>query len=238
MTIADYELIDKKVEGKLTFEEDLHFAERMRQDSEFAEAYRTQHLAIDALQTHHTQALRTEVKQMYTRVKARRQQKVRWYYAAAAVILLSMVSLAAYWYLLSPASEQLYATYYTVYPAQRITRGEDTTSYSVGLRLYSEGQYAEAIPYLEPLAATDSLRDRMHLLLGNAYLQTGQLAEAQRVLSKVAASDDALLRQQGQWYLALSYLKQEDTSQARAILEELSLEGMYQKEASEVLTYL
>ena len=234
MTVADYELIDKKIEGELTFEEGKRFDEQMAQDSEFADAYHTQQLAIETLQMHYTQTLRTEVKQMYTQVKARRQQKVRWYYAAA-VILLSMVSLATYWYLLPPASEQLYATYYTVYPAQRITRGEDTTSYSVGMRLYNNSEYAAAIPYLQQLTTTDSLHDRTHLLLGNAYLQTRQLAKAQEVLSPVAASEDALLRQQGQWYLALSYLKQNNISQARAILEELSLEGMYQKEAAEIL---
>lgn len=238
MTIADYELIDKKIESELTSEEGKRFDERMAQDSEFADAYHTQQLAIETLQMHHTQTLRTEVKQMYSRSKVRRQQKVRWYYAAAAVVLLSMVSLATYWYLLPPASEQLYATYYTVYPAQRITRGEDTTSYSVGMRLYDNSEYAAAIPYLQQLATTDSLYDRTHLLLGNAYLQTGQLAKAQEVLSPVAASKDALLRQQGQWYLTLSYLKQNNISQARAILEELSLEGMYQKEAKEILNNL
>ena len=234
MITADYELIDKKIESTLTPEEDRRFAERMAHEPAFAEAYRTQRQAIDALRTHHARELRQEVRHLYARVQHQRQRRVRWYYAAAAG-LVGVIGVAAYWFSLAPTSEQLYASYYTVYPAYRATRGGDSSAYDRGLSLYNQGQYAEALPYLERLPEVDSLRDRVNLLLGNAYLQTDQPTRARETLSAVAASDDTLLQQQGQWYLALSYLKQHHVAAARPILEELAAAGMYRKEAHEIL---
>ena len=235
MTSTDYELIDKKIAGELTPNERQRFTERMQQDPVFAQAYRTQQAAIEALQAHHTQTLRDEVRQMHARVKARRRRTVRRYYAAAAVVLLGVLGLATYRYTQPPTAQQLYSTYYTVYPAQRVARGDDTTSYETGVSLYARGQYGDAIPYFRQKLIHDSLPDRTRLLLANCYLQTHQPEAAQRVLRSVATSDDALLRQQGQWYLALSYLKQDDFAQARPVLETLAAQGMYQKEAREIL---
>ena len=235
MTIADHELIDKQLEGQLSLAEAERFTERLASDPVFAQTYRTQREAIDTLRAHHDQELREEVRHLHHRVKARQQRRTRWYYAAAAVVLLSVGGAAAYWYMLTPQPEELYAAYYTVYPAQRVTRGTDTAANQRGIQQYGAGRYREAIPLLGQLAATDSLRDRAQLLLGNAYLQTEQWTEATRTFAAVAASDDALLRQQGQWYLALSYLRQGQWKEARPLLETLAAEGLYQKEASEML---
>ena len=239
MTATDYQLIDQKIEGKLSPNEEQRFEARLKQDPEFAEAYRIQRSAIRALRFHHDQQLRQEVRQMYTRSKQqRRQRTVRWWSYAAAAVIVGLGGLFAYHYIGRSTTKQVYATYYTPYPALRATREATPTEaqpYETGMRLYGEERYAAAIPSLKQLLAIDSLRDRTYLLLGNSYLHTNQPTEARRAFAAVAASDDALLRQQGQWYLALSYLKQDSFDQARPILEKLAVEGMYQKEASEIL---
>ena len=232
----DLYLIDSKLSGELTPAEEKVFAQRLEQDSEFAEQYALSQLMVETLREQH---LREEMRG-WRRETNRRRQRQRWQYGVAAGLALLLLA-GGGWYLSStqPTPQSLYETYYTVYPADPVLRGEPTVDYNQAMTLYREGRYAEAIPLFEALQATDQADIWTALFLGNSYLNVDRTPEAVRYFKQVAASEDAIIQQYGRWYLALTYLKREEQEAARALLQRLSDQpGMFQKKAQALLSEL
>ena len=232
----DLYLIDRKLSGELTPPEEETFAQRLQQDPEFAEQYALSQTMIETLREQH---LREEMRSWRWETDRRRQRQ-RWQYGIAAGLALLLLA-AGGWYLSStqPTPQSLYETYYTVYPADPVLRGEPTVDYNQAMTLYREGRYQEAIPLFEELQATDGADVWTALFLGNSYLNVDRTEEALRYFMQVADSEDAIIRQYGQWYLAMTYLKREEQEAARDLLQTLSDQpGMFQKKAQALLSEL
>ena len=247
----DLQLIDRKLSHELTETEEQVFVQRLARDEDFARQYAFALAAIEALQE---QPLRDEIRSWTTQSETispevrpskaitpfppKKQLPPHWYAIAATVLLLIGLGV---WYLNSQSAtpESLYETYYTVYPADPVLRGEPTADYSQAMQYYREGQYAQAIPLFEALYQADSTDEWVALFLGNSYLNTDEPEQATRYFEQVAASEDMIVRQYGQWYLALSYLKSNHLDQARVLLTPLSEKpGIFQKKAQAMLREL
>ena len=233
----DLQLIERKLAGELSPPEETTFSQRLSQDTEFAEQYALGQMMIATLRDHH---LKQEMQGWSREVVGQRKRRRRQYGIAAAIALL-LTTTAGVWYIssLQPTPQALYETYYTVYPADPVLRGEPTVDYNQAMRLYREEQYREAIPLFEELQANDSADVWIALFLGNSYLNTGKTEAAIRYFSQVAQADDAIVRRYGQWYLALSYLKSENQVAAKEQLQQLSEQpGMFQRKAQMMLEEL
>ncbi len=229
----DLQLIERKLAGELSPPEETTFSQRLSQDAEFAEQYALGQMMIASLRDHH---LKQEM-QGWSKAAARQQKRRRQYGIAAAAAFL-LTATAAVWYVssLQPTPQALYETYYTVYPADPVLRGEPTVDYNQAMRLYQEERYQEAIPLFEELQANDSTDPWIALFLGNSHLNTGETEAAIRYFGQVAEADDAIVRRYGQWYLALSYLRNGDLSASEEQLRSLSEQpGMFQRKAQIML---
>ena len=232
----DLQLIERKLAGELSAPEEATFSRRLSQDAEFAEQYALGQMMINTLRDYQLK----EEMQSWAQ-EARRQKQRRRQYALAAGVALFLMTAAGIGYLttLQPTPQSLYETYYTVYPADPLLRGQPTVSYNQAMNLYREERYREAIPLFEELQKSDSTDAWIALFLGNSYLNVDQTDAAVQYFKQVANADDAIVRRYGQWYLALSYLKTGDQPAAEQLLEQLSTQpGMFQNKAQAMLDKL
>lgn len=243
MTEEQQQLIINKLDGVLTAEQEERFRQYMDQDTEFAQEYALQQGMVDALRSNHEQALRQQFQAIYNQVEARQQRRKVVYYGMVAAIGMMLLGTLAWWYLgmRSPSSQQLFITYYTPYQADPLVRGKAPAgAYQQAIGYYRDGRYRAAIPLLKEVLATDTSRqDKLRLLLGNSYLQVDSTTQAVQYLTPVAASDDPMMQQFGQWYLALSYLRVNDTAAAHTVLKRISNQtGMYSEKAGALIEEL
>lgn len=227
------DLIEKKLDGTLTATEAERFERLLRTDPAFAQAYATQQEMVSVLRQHHKKQLHQQLEVGYQQFQSRRRQSRPYYYGAAAVLLLVITA----WWWKSTFHERLFATYYqpyevTVFRRPSVSLDNQATVY------YSQGRYAEAVPLLQSLRDTDQQLHYWALLLGNAYLQLDSLSQARQQLERVSNAS-VEYSQYARWYLALSYLKDANVTEARTDLQRIARQpGLFQKKAQQLLKEL
>ena len=243
-----YELIEKKIDGELSPEEEERFAERLRDEPDFARRYQLYQEAIAGLREHYKQSLRHELETHAspaplaealepTRPTARVGLLGYWPIAVAAALMAIALGIGWFWPLSSASPEKVAEQFYTVYPGEAIVRGaNEAIARDSAQLLYQQQRYAAAIPYWQQLAPTED-HAQVALWLGHCYWQTKQLSSALESFRTASQSDDAIVRQHGTWYLALTYLRRGDTEAALPLLRRMQQEGsIYQREVEELLT--
>jgi len=236
-----YQLIEKKIDGALTPEEAIIFEHRLSIDPVFAEEYNLQKQMVASLRQHHKQALKEEFTTMYRAVKhkKRRKQTVRELtYWTAAAFLIASLAVGYFMFFAQPNSQVLYTTYYEIYPADPVMRGEYEAVYGKVMTLYQQGDFQTAIPLFEQILE-EGANGKVKLLLGNCYLKMGAEKQAITTFKQVTLSGDSIIQQHGYWYLALSNLKYNNRDEALNILKVLSNQsGPYQQKAKALYTAL
>lgn len=228
------ELIEKKIDGTLTEQEAIIFEHRL-QDPTFAEQYQLQTAMVAALREDYKQRLRQELTAHTQHRPVATPVAPTHYGRLAAVVALLLLIGVSVWLAWSRSAEQAYQAYYEPYPVQPTVRGSSQSQQEV-LALYRQGRYAAAVPHLEALVARNPDDGHLHLLLGNAYWQTARIAKAIAQFEQAQQTRDAIWQQHGEWYLALSYLRAGQKTEAVSVLRTIQQRGgLYQKEADRLL---
>ena len=238
MSEEEQQWIIRKIDGELSLEEEAQFQQRLQLDTRFAQEYALQQNIIDGLRDDHEQQLKRRYREVYEAVAHRREQRRR-YFAVAAVVSLLIMAVAGYFLMRPPSSESLYAEYYSPYRADPLLRGESDheTLYQRAMDLYRREQYQAAIPLLETSLSSDTLgQDKLSLFLGNSYLNENKISSAIAYFERASRSRDPVMQQFGKWYLALSYLKNDDLLTTRRLLESIASQpGIHQDRAQTLL---
>ena len=217
----DDRLIDKYLAGKLTAEEEVLFAQQIAVDNTFAEeVHFRQNVKRMAQEEGHIQ-IRNMLKDVDAKLDKRQGKRFKWWIASAALL-----ALAALLFLLWPVAEkkatpgELYIAYYEPFPnlIAPIEKGDaavqDTKKQAA--QAYQRGEYTEAIRLFNSLENPD---DGAVFYRGLCFLESGQLESAIRDIAKTANSSTAKYQQAAEWYLALLYLKQGKTNDAKVQLD-------------------
>lgn len=149
-----------------------------------------------------------------------------WKIAATIVVILGIGSL--FWYSSSSQNQtkDLYAKYYEPFPAEDITRGENTYDLGV-IKNYSAKAYNKVIIELENKS---DLKDNYRVYLGNSYMNTGQEQKAIIQFSKIEKNSSYY--ENSRWYLSLTYLKLGQPKKTMVLLEEIiNYNGIYKNDA-------
>ncbi|MEM1327937.1 MAG: hypothetical protein AAGI23_18405 [Bacteroidota bacterium] len=171
--------------------------------------------------------------------------------AASFAVLL----VAAWWLFLRPISpEQLYANNFELPDNQLTTQIEDrlaATGFGTNksaLRTLEEamtefetGNYVKAISgfrAFKTAAPQDGLVAQASLYEAVALLELNEVTEAQNLLLDLVQNDASTLQEDAQWYLALSYLKIENTATALEWLNQLNDSAEYGTEAQRLIQKL
>ena len=243
MTEADYILIDKKLDERLSPDEAAAFDQRCARDPAFAEEYRLQQQLIDTFRTHHPRRLKAEMKALHEEVKSERRVRTRRRgYAIAATMALLLAATVVFFYVRAPSPAALYTAYYRPYRATVVERGATPGQANRAEEVYQTGQYAAAIPLLKALSRSEedsTIVDRWRLILGNAYLQSDSIPQALQQFERAADSPNGRYRRFARWYRALGHLKEQDIDTTQALLRPLAEQpGLFQREAQQLLDEL
>lgn len=226
-----YDLIDRYTRKELTDEETQQVSSLLLNDPGFAKELKLHTEIQAAVADKNLLAFRQTLVESYQHyssntVEAKKQKSVSLYLKIAASVLL-MVSLAAFFLLTEkPSSNQeLFEAYFTPYEAP-VNFRSDTSPYEdedwkQALVLYDNKQYAEAITYLNKVVENKPGNTLAVFLRGISYLAMDSTAMAEQDFNLIVAQESNLFKEQAQWYLALGYLKQGKTTEARELLYEL-----------------
>ena len=255
----DIELIEKFLDGKMTVAEKMVFNEKQR-DQDFKTLLTDMDVLLEGVKRSAATTTKEEKLERLTffgeildmeelavqedSVTLKRDKIVRfyrkpWVLAAAASVALAVAASVIWQQSQPPQNEKLFLAYFQPFdsPGSGLTRGSsEETLKTKAYDAYDNGRYAEAITYFDKILKTtpDPIS---HLCLGNAQLEIGQLAEAEKTFNHMLAKHSELVTQ-ANWYLALTYLKQGKMERAKATLWEISKSSTYGEKARNLLNEL
>ncbi|MBC7776740.1 MAG: tetratricopeptide repeat protein [Phycisphaerae bacterium] len=172
---------------------------------------------------------------------ARRFSMPRWVYAAAAMLLLLLLAWPIYQRYIGPentyASAEVLFTEHFSAPAAPTVRDAGRIPWK---EAYDQKRYPEAIAALEQLLADTSYlrRSEAQLYLGIAHLSAAQPQQAINDFQQISPNNGEW--EDAQWFMALAYLKLNDTVKAKGLLKDIADEASHpwRSKAEEILKKL
>jgi tetratricopeptide (TPR) repeat protein len=237
MNEEDYKLLDQYLQGELPDDQKAAFEQQLQTDEALA-------AELELRQQMHTY-LRTQAQQ--PGLEAAMENLGSTYFSteeegakivpigrrrlylvlgiAAAIALLLLI-----WNPFGPGN--LYKAYAEHPPLALVEKGDAQALAQQAEVAYREEDFAKAYKLLNELTDLSSANVQLQLALGISALETGRITKARQLFEELAEGNSAL-RNYGRWYLALSYLKTEEFTQAKTELQKLdnSDPALYDKAA-------
>lgn len=146
------------------------------------------------------------------------------YLMAAAVLTVVLVPAIYFLNLQKPSSEELFMANYQPYEemiTQRASPGDSVnTLLTNGLHAYNSGAYKKSAELLGAYLKQNPKDHKVSLYLAIAQLEINQKELA--AANFVRAQQDPAVKEQAQWYQALTYLKFQETDSAVVILKTIA----------------
>jgi len=161
-------------------------------------------------------------------VPLQRRQTLRWVIGLAAAIALLLVARFVF-------SPSLYDQFGQHPPLAMIEKSNATQDNLAAMEAaFNQKNYTAALPLLQAYVREKPGDLQAELYLGICLLETGQYADARAVFTKISQTQSSFM-DFGQWYLALSYLKEGDKAACRRVLLELPEESEFFQKAQDLL---
>jgi tetratricopeptide (TPR) repeat protein len=164
--------------------------------------------------------------------------KIRWQYLSVAALGLIVISTFFFRNISEPANDKLFKQYYSKYEANIVTRSEsnDNNDLINAIQLYDRGNYSEAIQNFKNILKTDASNTAAHFFLGVSYMETNNFANAIENLTYVIKQNDTVFVEHAEWYIAMCYVKTNQTKLAIPLLTKISnTKNFYKLMASDLL---
>ncbi|TXF91482.1 hypothetical protein FUA23_01950 [Neolewinella aurantiaca] len=152
-------------------------------------------------------------------VKTLKPQKKNWLViaaSAAAILLLFVVGGKVFF----GEQDSTYEQFAQHQPLSLTERGDGDNGITQAEAAFNNGRYEEAILPLTEYVELNKEDARARLALGISYLETGNDAEAIRVLTEVAETGGSVAPY-GNWYLALAAVRNDDKPAALRYLDRI-----------------
>ncbi len=224
-----FEQIEGYLNNELKEDELNAFKELLKRDNKLKLEVEKHQLVQNALKDTSSIDFRKKLQDIDSEINAKVSSKkpvfslsrINWKVAAVLVVSIGLMSLL-FLQNSTPKHEKLFATYYVPYPMDDITRGEISSHTSLNkLALsYNNGNYERVIELLES-SGDIRTNDKLKLYLGNSYLSLNKEKKAIEVFQLIDVESE--FYKDSQWFLALTYLKNDKKNKALLILENLSI---------------
>jgi TolA-binding protein len=235
----DIDLIERYFDNELSDTEKSILEQRLKNEDAFKKLFDQEKLLISTIRFNAAKDQLQFLKGVEANI-ARKEIthfKQFWYYYAAAACISILVVAYFGLPLLKEDPGKLYSTYFTLHPNvfEPTLRGNEAADErKKAFQAYDAGNYQQASALFGALLK-ENKEPGMLLLSGNANLMIGNVEEAKRNLNDLINTYDDL-DLQAKWYLALCYLKEGNTQEARKLLKELGdTEISYAAKAKELL---
>lgn len=240
-TERDIGLVERYFDNELSASEVQILNERLKTDLEFRSIFDQERALIGSIRASglrrdllHLKEVEKEI--LKNRDEASGRRGWAWYYSAAAAIALFIV--AAVWLIPQRETpEQLFQAYFVpvVNAFETTKRGASETAERPAAYQHYDAQNFQAAAEMFGELLKETKEPELLLLSANANLAIGNTDVARENLIILIRDYDEM-DMPAKWYLSLCYLKQGDTEQAKAVLEELErTEVSYTSKAKELL---
>lgn len=241
----NFHLIEKYFQGKLSQDELQLFNEKLQKDSAFEQEFRDMKLIRDAVkETSRTRALdilqnaeANLTNQETTKINVSMKRLVS---IAASLLIVATVSYFAFSGGTGALTgEEIVANYYEPYTniVSGGVRGDDNPVNTLTARAYNAydiGDYSTSADLFEDLLTTEKSAAN-YLYSGIANLESGNLEAAKNNLNAVM-NNFSDLKDQAQWYLAMTLFKEGAKDAAVANIVQLSMNNSsYKKDANRLI---
>lgn len=234
MDQSDY--INKYFEGTLSEAELNDFNTLLLNDTNLKKEFAFQKELQETLVLNDREQVKKEIQSWDTEAKKFRFKP--WQIAASIVVLLGLSLL--YFNSISISNDKLYATYHEPYRnvVQPIVRGENKEDLlTKAFTAYENKEYKNAITYFDEILKLGS-NETISFYKANALMEGNKTKDAIMILEVNVKNADTL---QGRnlWYLALAYLKENNTEDSKKALKQLLSQSEFKtKEAKKLLEEL
>ncbi len=231
----NFDRIGQYLAGKLNPQEKSAFESLLTQDAELRKELEIFSTLQKGIEQYGRNTLRKEIFHPSLPFMIRLDRKWKVAISLAAALLAILVYRA----FIPAGNERLFLAYYSATDSIHFSkpRGESEI-YQIKVDAFArfkEGNYKDAKDLLENLSEQD---DESSLLLGITFIQLGMRDEAETKLKKLAAAQSGL-GHQAKWYLAMVYLKKNESGAARKVLEEVvKQKGVFSGKAADLLRRL
>jgi hypothetical protein len=240
----DIELIDRYLDKDLSLQDNRMLEERLA-DEGFRNEFHFRTSVADSVTKHYTEQLRDDLKKQVAKMvlveEPKGNQKGMFYWAASVAAVLAVIVLVYNVFRESrDTHEQLFYSFYKPYSVSTLTRGEELRLLPL-MENYKNGRYQEAAAALEKISVpTDSsYYFSFQLMLGNCYLNEKKFKDAEKLFGVIRQSNQSLAGQHAEWYLALTFLRQNRIEECRRLLGQIiSKKAMYAAQANSLLNRL
>lgn len=225
------ELFDDYVNKRLSKEDREAFEHRIENEAALAESFEEYQLIVGGIEFSAAHALKQKLVEHEKGYRRKKTDPYLFYKVAAGLILLSVISYLIIQYSFDKSYPELYAEYYNPYPnvIDPLNRADNNNDLSI-YQLYESQQYAELIERIGNETQTDS----EIFYLGQSYLALNKTDLAIERFKSV--TEESNFYEVSQWYLALAYLKSQDTVQLNSTLKIIvSEQGDYSNRAQKLL---
>ena len=255
--INDIQLIEKFLEGKMSDKEKKEFENKLNVDQSLSAMMTDMNLLVEGIKRSAAQSSKVEksdrlkffneindIEKNAFEISAPETKIVPMYRkpwvlsAAASVILL--VTLTFYFMReQTPLNEKLYVAYFEPFdsPGSGLTRGSsEVTLKTEAYEAYDNGNYQVAAQLFEQIIK-EKEDPIAQLCLGNSYLAQNDFPKAEKIFTDMVTKRTELITQ-ANWYLALTYLKENKMERTKATLWEISNSSTYGEKARKLLNEL
>ena len=243
MNEMNIDRLEKYLNGQLNEDEKKSLEAALRTDSQLQQELNDLRLLRIGIEQAGRHALLSDLKTIESKLAAVEKPVIPiWrntYWRAVAAILI-MAALVFVFIPKKMNEQELFAENFTPYPnvIMPTVRGEqqpDTSLLSIAYHAYDRNEFDIAIKSFESVREKDAT---VFLYLGNCYLAINNPETAKIYFEKAIETSDVFY-EQATWFLALTYLKQNDIRNARIQLEKLiSGQSSYIRKAKHLLDNL
>lgn len=234
----DYELIQRYHSYELSDEERKSVFERMKTDSTFK--YHLHNFGlyqevidesedVDKSKTieNWEAILKNQAKEIP--LKANNNRSIRYIMAMTGVMVLALI-VWGIWGMNETTSMEYALAEYQQVATQKLSseeRGEnDASVFKDAAKGYNDGKYSEAIEAFKKIPTTSKMYERTSLWHGKAYMQQEKWGDAISIFKQIDDPTKYInYREDMLWFLALSYVLNEESENAKTILQKLIKEN-------------
>ena len=224
--------IERYLTGDLSEVETKQFLNKMKTDNQIFIEVENQKVLLDGISTYGNRELKARLSTLsasYSEsniVRLPKQPKsVNWKkMLAAATVILAISTFVTVQYFMNNSttsdenSQVLFAQYFNPIELSNVR----STSESIDISSFRNGDYKAAIPVLQQVLSVDPDRTDISIALANSYFAIDAPQDAIVVLTPIIERNDPVFSDQAKWYSALCYLKLSLDDKAIVYLNDLA----------------
>ncbi|PHS67488.1 MAG: hypothetical protein COB12_03420 [Flavobacterium sp.] len=231
--MKNQKLIDNYLSRTLSAEDTVTFNELLQSDVDFKKEVQFHKDLQKVTEFEDDTAFKKTLQQFESEFQPKKNNYTKWLVAASIAILIGFGSM---FYFQTTSNQELFAENFEPYRniIQPIVRGEVSDNIKThAFTAYEKGDYKQAITLFSEIQKTETAT-YYSFYIANSYLALDNTSEAILLFKNYIATKGEF-SEKAYWYLALAYLKEETTSEAKQILRKITEAKTYNYKKAAIL---